>query len=113
MREMYIVNLTTVIQLLECLSLCALYMLKICFLMQVLSKDDPPRKTYVYKINIPVAAQWISLAVAPFEIFPDRHNNLITHICLPAHLSKLRNTVGFLHSAYRFACFFLKKKIAM
>ncbi|XP_023767064.1 transcription initiation factor TFIID subunit 2 isoform X2 [Lactuca sativa] len=67
---------------------------------QVLSKDDPPRKTYVYKINIPVAAQWISLAVAPFEIFPDRHNNLITHICLPAHLSKLRNTVGFLHSAY-------------
>ncbi|KAI3673284.1 hypothetical protein L6452_39401 [Arctium lappa] len=67
---------------------------------QVLSNDDPPRKTYVYRISVPVAAQWISLAVAPFEIFPDRHNNLITHICLPANSSKLRNTVGFLHSAY-------------
>ncbi|XP_024961365.1 transcription initiation factor TFIID subunit 2 isoform X3 [Cynara cardunculus var. scolymus] len=67
---------------------------------QVLSNDDPPRKTYVYRISVPVAAQWISLAVAPFEIFPDRHNNLITHICLLANSSKLQNTVGFLHSAY-------------
>ena len=77
------------------------------FLMQVLSNDDPPRKTYVYRISVPVAAQWISLAVAPFEIFPDRHNNLITHMCLPANSSKLRNTVGFLHSAYRFASSFM------
>ncbi|KAK1407423.1 hypothetical protein QVD17_39039 [Tagetes erecta] len=67
---------------------------------QVLTNDDPPRKTYVYKINVPVAAQWISLAVAPFEIFPDCHNNLITHICLSHNLSKLRNTVGFLYSAF-------------
>ncbi|KAI3820951.1 hypothetical protein L1987_08506 [Smallanthus sonchifolius] len=67
---------------------------------QVLTNDDPPRKTYIYKINVPVAAQWISMAVAPFEIFPDRHNNLITHICLSHNLSKLRNTVGFLYSAY-------------
>ncbi|KAF5806616.1 putative peptidase M1, membrane alanine aminopeptidase, aminopeptidase N-like protein [Helianthus annuus] len=67
---------------------------------QVLTNDDPPRKTYIYKINVPVAAQWISLAVAPFEIFPDRHNNLITHICLSHNLPKLRNTVGFLYSAY-------------
>lgn len=69
-------------------------------LYQVLSKDDPPRKTYVYRLNIPVAARWISLAVAPFEILPDRHSALISHICLPADLSKLRHTVGFLHNAY-------------
>lgn len=69
-------------------------------LYQVLTNDDPPRKTYVYKISVPVAAQWISLVVAPFEIFPDRHNSLITHICLPANILKLQNTVGFLHSAY-------------
>ncbi|KAL8244208.1 hypothetical protein R6Q59_010466 [Mikania micrantha] len=67
---------------------------------QVLTNDDPPRKTYVYKVSVPVAAQWISLAVAPFEIFPDRHNNFITHMCLPHNLSKLRNTVGFFYSAF-------------
>ncbi|XP_076922819.1 transcription initiation factor TFIID subunit 2-like isoform X2 [Bidens hawaiensis] len=67
---------------------------------QVLTNDDPPCKTYIYKINVPVAAQWVSLAVAPFEIFPDRHNNLITHFCLSHNLPKLRNTVGFLYSAY-------------
>lgn len=67
---------------------------------QILTNEDPPRKTYVYRISVPVAAQWISLAVAPFEIFPDRHNNLITHICLPPNLAKLRNTVEFLHYAY-------------
>ncbi|KAL4197387.1 hypothetical protein AMTRI_Chr04g188050 [Amborella trichopoda] len=69
-------------------------------LYQVLSKDDPPRKTYVYKLNVPVAAECISLAVAPFEIFPDRHNGAISHMCLPAYLSKLRNTVGFFYSAF-------------
>ncbi|XP_071704745.1 transcription initiation factor TFIID subunit 2 isoform X2 [Rutidosis leptorrhynchoides] len=69
-------------------------------LYQVMTNDDPPRKTYVYKITVPVAAQWISLVVAPFEIFPDSHNSLITHLCLPPNLPKLQNTVGFLHSAY-------------
>ncbi|KAI5660153.1 hypothetical protein M9H77_28946 [Catharanthus roseus] len=69
-------------------------------LYQVLSKDDPPRKTYVYRLDIPVAARWISLVVAPFEIFPDRHNAMLSHICLPSNLAKLRNTVGFFHSAF-------------
>ncbi|XP_071903479.1 transcription initiation factor TFIID subunit 2-like isoform X1 [Coffea arabica] len=71
-------------------------------LYQVLSKEDPPRKTYVYKLNIPVAARWISLAVAPFEIVPDRHNALLSHICLPTNLSKLQNTLGFFHSAFSY-----------
>ncbi|GMQ11180.1 hypothetical protein CsSME_00053926 [Camellia sinensis var. sinensis] len=69
-------------------------------LCQVLSTDGPPRKTFVYRLNVPVAAQWISLAVAPFEIFPDRHSGLLSYMCLPAHVSKLQNTVGFFHSAF-------------
>lgn len=69
-------------------------------LYQVLSKDDPPRKTYVYKLNVPVTARWIQLAVAPFEVLPDRHSGLLSYLCLPANLPKLWNTVGFFHSAF-------------
>ncbi|KAK9118442.1 hypothetical protein Scep_016535 [Stephania cephalantha] len=69
-------------------------------LYQVLSKDDPPRKTYVYRLSIPVNARWISLAVAPFEILPDRHNGALSHMCLSPNLAKLRNTVGFFLSAF-------------
>ncbi|KAI4344048.1 hypothetical protein L6164_011322 [Bauhinia variegata] len=72
-------------------------------LFQVLSKDNPPRKTYVYKLDVPVAAQWISLAVAPFEILADNQISLISHMCLLPNLSKLRNTVEFFHSA--FSCY--------
>lgn len=69
-------------------------------LCQVLSDDDHPRKTYVYRLSIPVAARWISLAVAPFEVLPDRHNGMLSHICHLSNLSKLQNTVGFFHSAF-------------
>ncbi|ESW27142.1 hypothetical protein PHAVU_003G177400 [Phaseolus vulgaris] len=72
-------------------------------LYQVLSKDNPPRKTYVYKLDVPVAARWISLAVAPFEILPDHQFSLISHMCLMPNLSKMRNTVEFFHSA--FSCY--------
>ncbi|GAB4860954.1 hypothetical protein Ancab_036114 [Ancistrocladus abbreviatus] len=68
---------------------------------QVLSKDDPPRKTYVYRLSIPVSARWISLAVAPFQILADNHHSLLSHMCLPENLLKLQNTVGFFHSAFR------------
>ncbi|KAH7528799.1 hypothetical protein FEM48_Zijuj05G0110600 [Ziziphus jujuba var. spinosa] len=68
----------------------------------VLSKDDPPRKTYVYRLDVPVSARWISLAVGPFEILPDHQFSVISHMCLPSHFSKLRNTVDFFHSAYSF-----------
>ncbi|KAK4396550.1 Transcription initiation factor TFIID subunit [Sesamum angolense] len=67
---------------------------------RVLTNDDPPRKTYVYKLDVPVAAQCISLAVAPFEILPDRHGGLLSHFCLPANLSKLRNTVVFFYNSF-------------
>ncbi|KAK2663584.1 hypothetical protein Ddye_002158 [Dipteronia dyeriana] len=67
---------------------------------QVLSNDDPPCKTYVYRLDVPVSARWISLAVAPFEILPDGHHGLISHLCLPANLSKLRNTVESFHNAF-------------
>ncbi|KAM6569313.1 hypothetical protein CsatB_017298 [Cannabis sativa] len=72
-------------------------------LYQVLSKDDPPRKTYVYKLDVAVSAQWISLVVGPFEVFPDHQSCVISHMCLPVHLSKLRSTVEFFHSA--FSCY--------
>ncbi|XP_061373985.1 transcription initiation factor TFIID subunit 2 isoform X2 [Gastrolobium bilobum] len=72
-------------------------------LYQVLSKDNPPRKTYVYKLDVPVAARWISLAVAPFEILPDHQFSLISHMCLLPNLSKMRNTVEFFHST--FSCY--------
>nr|XP_025616520.1 transcription initiation factor TFIID subunit 2 isoform X4 [Arachis hypogaea] len=72
-------------------------------LYQVLSKDNPPRKTYVYKLDVPVAARWISLAVAPFEILPDHQFSLISHMCLLPNLSKMRNTVEYFHSA--FSCY--------
>ncbi|XP_058227206.1 transcription initiation factor TFIID subunit 2 isoform X2 [Rhododendron vialii] len=68
-------------------------------LYQVLSKDGLC-KTYVYGLNVPVAARWISLAVAPFEVFPDCYSGLLSYMCLPAYLSKLRHTVGFFHSAF-------------
>lgn len=71
-------------------------------LYQVLSNDDPPRKTYVYKLDVPVTAHWISLAVAPFEILSELHRNrtLLSHMCLPTSLPKLRNTVEFFNSAF-------------
>ncbi|KAJ6868597.1 hypothetical protein NC651_033619 [Populus alba x Populus x berolinensis] len=69
-------------------------------LYQVLSKDDPPHKTFVYKLDVPVTAQWISLVVAPFEILPDPHVGLISHMCLPSNLSKLRNTIKIFHNAF-------------
>ncbi|XP_058078257.1 transcription initiation factor TFIID subunit 2 isoform X2 [Magnolia sinica] len=69
-------------------------------LYQVLSKDNPPRKTYVYRLSVPVTARWISLAVAPFEILPDRHNGILSHICLSSSISKLQNTVGFFYSTF-------------
>ncbi|XAR63884.1 hypothetical protein NMG60_11024024 [Bertholletia excelsa] len=71
-------------------------------LYQVLSKDSPPRKTYVYRLHVPVPAQYISLAVAPFEIFPDRNSGLLSYMCLPADLSQLRNTVGFFNGAFSY-----------
>ncbi|KAI5667609.1 hypothetical protein M9H77_17462 [Catharanthus roseus] len=69
--------------------------------MLVLSKDDHPRKTYAYRLDIPVAARWTSLIVAPFKNFPDRQNALLSNICLLCNLAKLRSTVvGFFHSAF-------------
>ncbi|KAF7072472.1 hypothetical protein CFC21_077591 [Triticum aestivum] len=69
-------------------------------LYQVLSKEDPPRKTYVYKLSTPVSAQWISLVVGPFEVLPDKNGISVSHMCLSSTLSKLDNTISFFHDAY-------------
>ncbi|PPD88014.1 hypothetical protein GOBAR_DD15048 [Gossypium barbadense] len=74
-------------------------------ILRVLSKYEPPCKTYVYRLDVPVTAQWISLAVGPFEILPDQHNGLISHMCLPPNLPKLRHTVEFFHNAFRLFTF--------
>eukprot|EP01018_Ginkgo_biloba_P038987 Gb_36379 [translate_table: standard] len=71
-------------------------------LYQVFSSNNPPRKTYVYSVNIPVAAEFITLAVAPFEVLPDRHNGIISHFCMPVDLSKLQCTVSFFSSVFSF-----------
>ncbi|TVU09497.1 hypothetical protein EJB05_42973 [Eragrostis curvula] len=69
-------------------------------LYQVLSKEDPSRKTYVYKLNTPVSAQWISLVVGPLEVLPDKNDINVSHICLSPALSKLENTITFFQDAY-------------
>ncbi|CAN6174289.1 unnamed protein product [Urochloa humidicola] len=69
-------------------------------LYQVLSKEDPSKKTYVYKVNTPVSAQWISLVVGPLEVLPDSNDISVSHICLSPALSKLQNTIAFFHDAY-------------
>lgn len=71
-------------------------------LYQVISKDDPPCKTYVYCVNVPVAAEFITLAVAPFEVLPDRHNGVVSHMCMPSNLSKLQCTVSFFHNVFSY-----------
>ncbi|KAK4749006.1 hypothetical protein SAY87_026455 [Trapa incisa] len=71
-------------------------------LYQVLSKDDPPQKTYAYRVDIPVCASWISLAVAPFQVLPDLQSPLLSHFSLPENTIKLRNTVGFFYTAFSY-----------
>lgn len=66
-----------------------------------MNEDDPTRKTYVYRVDVPVSARWISLVVAPFEILPDNNCGLLSHMCLPNNSSRLRNSVGFFHSTFR------------
>ncbi|CAI0547843.1 unnamed protein product [Linum tenue] len=68
----------------------------------VLSEDSPPRKTYVYRLEVPVMAHWISLVVAPFEIFPDPQLGLVSHLCLPSSSSQLRNSIQFFHNAFKY-----------
>ncbi|XP_066390227.1 transcription initiation factor TFIID subunit 2-like [Miscanthus floridulus] len=70
-------------------------------LYQVLSKEDPSKKTYVYKLNTPVSAQWISLVVGPLEVLPDQNDINVSHICLSPALAKLQNTIACFHDAYR------------
>ncbi|KAL8140263.1 hypothetical protein V2J09_006284 [Rumex salicifolius] len=70
-------------------------------LYQVLSKDDPPRKTFVYELKVPVYAKWITLVVAPLQILADCRYSQISHMCLPDNIAKLQNTVGFFHCAFR------------
>lgn len=72
-----------------------------------MSKDDPPRKTYVYKLSVPVNAGSISLAVAPFVVFRDHSSDVLSYFSLSESCSYLRNTVGFFHTAFRYALKFL------
>lgn len=68
---------------------------------QVMCKEDTTRKTYVYELAIPIAPRWVSLVAGPLEVLPDQTNVLISNLCLPYDLSRLRNTMEFFHEAYR------------
>lgn len=74
-------------------------------LYSVLNEDEyPVRKTYVYRVDVPVSARLISLVVAPFEIMPDYTSNccVLSYMCLPSNLSRLRNSVGFFNSMFSY-----------
>ncbi|KAJ3705784.1 hypothetical protein LUZ61_009489 [Rhynchospora tenuis] len=71
-------------------------------LYQVLTKDDPPRKTFVYELTSPVSAHHISLAVGPLEVLPDGHNTVVSHMCFSPNLPKLQHTMGFFHTVYSY-----------
>ncbi|WOG82214.1 hypothetical protein DCAR_0101376 [Daucus carota subsp. sativus] len=71
-------------------------------LYQVLNEDDPTRKTYVYRVDVPVSARWISLVVAPFEIISDNNCCLLSYMCMPNNLSRLRNSVAVFHRTFSY-----------
>ncbi|ANM58552.1 TBP-associated factor 2 [Arabidopsis thaliana] len=71
-------------------------------LYQVMCKEDTTQKTYVYELAIPIAPRWVSLVAGPLEILPDQTNFLISNLCLPHDLSRLRNTMEFFHEAYSY-----------
>lgn len=68
---------------------------------QIMSKEDTTQKTYVYELAIPIAPRWVSLVAGQLEILPDQTNFLISNLCLPHDLPRLRNTMEFFHEAYR------------
>lgn len=71
-------------------------------LYQVISKEGTHLKTYVYSLDVPVAAQFISLVVAPLEVQPDRQNASISHFCTLGSLSQLQCTVSLFHTVFSF-----------
>ncbi|XP_074343481.1 transcription initiation factor TFIID subunit 2 [Apium graveolens] len=73
-------------------------------LYSVVSEDDITRKTYVYRVDVPVSARFLSLVVAPFEIFADNIADccVLSHMCLPDDLSRLRNSVGYFYSMFSY-----------
>ncbi|CAN7130248.1 unnamed protein product [Brassica rapa subsp. narinosa] len=71
-------------------------------LYQIMSKEDTTQKTYVYELAIPIAPRWVSLVAGQLEILPDQTNFLISNLCLPHDLPRLRNTMEFFHEAYSY-----------
>lgn len=69
-------------------------------LYQVISKEGGHLKTYVYNLDIPVAARFISLVVAPLEVQPERQNASISHFCIPSSALHLQCTINFFHSVF-------------
>ncbi|KAI5059244.1 hypothetical protein GOP47_0025563 [Adiantum capillus-veneris] len=58
--------------------------------------------TYVYSLDIPVAARFISLVVAPLKSQPDQQNVSISHFCIPTKVAHLQCTVSFFSSLFSF-----------
>ncbi|KAH7306785.1 hypothetical protein KP509_22G030300 [Ceratopteris richardii] len=58
--------------------------------------------TYVYNLDIPVSARYISLVVAPLKLQPDQQNSSISHFCIPEKLPLLQCTISFFSSVFSF-----------
>ncbi|MCO5592048.1 hypothetical protein L7F22_046042 [Adiantum nelumboides] len=58
--------------------------------------------TYVYNLDIPVAARFISLVVAPLKSQLDQQNASISNFCIPSKVSHLQCTVSFFSSLFSF-----------
>eukprot|EP00250_Pteridium_aquilinum_P006300 c16246_g1_i1 orf=741-4946(+) len=71
-------------------------------LYQVISKEGSHLKTYVYNLDIPVEARFISLVVAPLEVQAERQNTSISHFCIPTRGLHLQCTISFFYSVFSF-----------
>ncbi|GAQ89684.1 TATA binding protein associated factor [Klebsormidium nitens] len=69
-------------------------------LYQAFTSAAEQRKVWAYRVAAPTTPGLISLAVGPFVVLPDVQAPAITHVCMPGHLKKLRQTVHFLHTAF-------------
>jgi hypothetical protein len=70
-------------------------------LSQAFTDPSEQKKLWVYRVSVPTSPGLLTLAVGPFVVLPDVQAPAITHVCMPGHLKKLRQTAHFLHTAFR------------
>ncbi|EFJ31790.1 hypothetical protein SELMODRAFT_408008 [Selaginella moellendorffii] len=68
-------------------------------LYQVLSKEGN-MKTYVYNLDVPTPASFVTLVSTPLEVIPERQNANVSHMCPPGFTSKLQSSVNCYYSLF-------------